>query len=75
MIVNSTITKNGLQAYDFTSRGTKYTVIENGQCANMWDVYSNRLNVSFSPQVAVMTLKEMKARSKALNHLATLIEM
>jgi len=74
MIVNSTVTQNGLNAYNFVSRGTEYTVIENGQHANMFDVYSNRKSVSFSPQVAVMTLKEMKARSKALSHLAQLIE-
>tara|TARA_B110000503_G_scaffold12532_1_gene17046 strand:+ start:508 stop:789 length:282 start_codon:yes stop_codon:yes gene_type:complete len=71
LIVNTTVTDYNKNAYSFEARGTEYTVIDNEN--GLYDVYSNRKNVSFMPQIAVMTMKEMKARSKALAHLGTLI--
>lgn len=73
MIINTTKDESGRDVYSFTSRGTEYTVIDR-QDGILFEVWSNRKNVSFSCQSAVMTLKEMAARSKALSHLSEIIK-
>jgi hypothetical protein len=60
------------ETYCFTSRGTSYTVIAR-ECGKFFEVWSERKSASFGLQVAVMTLKEMAARSKALAHLCAII--
>jgi predicted MarR family transcription regulator len=71
LMINQTTTGNRT-TYEFTSRGTSYTVIER-EYDEGFEVISERLGASFGMQVAVMTLKEMAARSKALAHLCAII--
>ncbi len=71
MLVQTTI-ENNKMCYSFESRGTKYDVVEDRD--DFYAVWSKR-NTLTHPSLVLMTLKEMKARSKALNNLATLIEM
>lgn len=74
LTVTTTKTTNNRNAYDFVSRGTHYTVIDgDGINGDMFTVFSERKSASFGVQIAVMTLNEMKERSKALANLATLI--
>ena len=71
MIVETTMTENKMM-YSLEARGTKYQVVYERD--DMYAVWSKRNSLT-TTQLVLMTLKEMKARSKALNHLATLIEM
>lgn len=66
-------TENDRDAYDFTSRGTHYTVISDRD-DGLFTVFSERKSAAFGLQIKVMTLAEMAARSKALSHLATIIK-
>tara|TARA_B110000259_G_C13899228_1_gene356180 strand:+ start:656 stop:907 length:252 start_codon:yes stop_codon:yes gene_type:complete len=72
MIVETTMTENNKMMYALEARGTKYQVVYERN--DMYAVWSKRNSLT-TTQLVLMTLKEMKARSKALNHLATLIEM
>ena len=72
MLINSKAISGDKIEYSFDSRGTSYNVSE-------WQdgdyvVWSKRKSAAFAPQMAVMTLKEMSARSKALSYLVKLIE-
>jgi hypothetical protein len=71
-MISETTSPDGRAVYDFTSRGTSYTVIadKNGET---FTVFSERKSASFGTQIAVMSLKEMTKRAKVLSHLATLI--
>ena len=71
MLVQTTMTENNKMCYSLEARGTKYEVIEDGEFYAVWSKRNSLTNT----QLVLMTLKEMKARCKALNHLATLIEM
>ena len=67
MLINQTI-ENGRNTFEFEANNTAYTVIETSEIG-FYEVWSNRLNVSFPPKVAVMSLSEMSKRSKALKAL------
>ncbi len=71
LIINQSMIGNRT-TYEFTSRGTAYTVIER-EHGKMFEVISERKGAAFGMQIAVMTFKEMAARSKALAHLCTII--
>lgn len=74
LIVNTTKTEDGRNVYSFTSRGTYYSVIERVKgCSEVFEIFSERKNAAFGLQIKIMTLDEMKLRSKALKDLATLI--
>jgi hypothetical protein len=72
MLVQTTVTENNKTCYSFEARGTKYEVVDDRD--GFYAVWSKRNSLT-TTNLVLMTLKEMKARSKALNHLATLIEM
>lgn len=72
LTIKQTATEDNRAVYDFTSRGTHYTVIAD-KCGTLFTVFSERKSAAFGTQIAVMTLKEMAARAKALANLATLI--
>ena len=72
MLVQTTMTENNKMCYSLEARGTKYEVVNDRD--GFYDVWSKRNSLT-TTQLVLMTLKEMKSRSKALNHLATLIEM
>jgi predicted MarR family transcription regulator len=71
LIINQTNTENRT-TYEFTSRGTSYTVIAR-ECGKLFEVISERNAASFGMQIAVLTIQEMSARSKALAHLCAII--
>lgn len=74
LIVNTSMTEDGRNIYSFEARGTKYDVFEREKGkSDIFEVFSQRKSASFGLQIKVMTLDEMKSRSKALNHLAMLI--
>ena len=89
MIVETTMTENNKMWYSIEACGTKYQGV--GYVAQPMSVlaYSSQGEYELDDMYAVwskgnsltttnlvlMTLNEMKARSKALNHLATLIEL
>tara|TARA_B100000780_G_scaffold272135_1_gene233931 strand:- start:210 stop:416 length:207 start_codon:yes stop_codon:yes gene_type:complete len=66
------MTENNKMCYSLEARGTKYEVVNDRD--GFYAVWSKRNSLT-NTQLVLMTLKEMKSRSKALNHLATLIEM
>lgn len=72
MIVETTMTENNKMMYAFEARGTKYQVVYERD--DFYAVWSKRNSLT-DTQLVLMTLNEMKARSKALGHLAALIEM
>jgi len=72
MLVQTTMTSNNKTCYFLEARGTKYEVVDDRD--GFYTVWSKRNSLG-TTNLVLMTLKEMKARSKALNHLATLIEM
>ena len=72
MLVQTTITENNKTCYSFEARGTKYEVVDDRD--GFYAVWSKRNSLT-TTSLVLMTLNEMKARSKALNHLATLIEV
>ena len=72
MIVQTTMTSHNKPCYIFEAYGTKYEVVDD--LDGFYTVWSKRKSLG-TTNLVLMTLKEMKARSKALNHLATLIEM
>ena len=72
MLVQTTMTENNKMCYSFESRGTKYEVVDDRD--GFYAVWYKR-NTLTNTNLVLMTLKEVKARSKALNNLATLIEM
>jgi len=72
MLINSKAISGDKIEYSFDSRGTSYNVShwQDGK----YTVWSKRKSAAFASQMAVMTLEEMSARSKALSYLVKLIE-
>ena len=70
--VEMSTTDSGKTAYSFSSRGTSYFVVEDG--GGLFEVWSRRLALCGNGwSINMLSLDELKQRSKALRHLASLI--